>query len=93
LRLSERLKAAEIAEDMQPRAAWQRLRAVEGERANMIDLYALVAAPRGLLPNELSADERLELWQFAAPIIWPGFKVAEHGQNSSPHGAPSSAPR
>ncbi len=77
LRLSERLQAAGVGENTEPRTAWQRLRAVEGERANMIDLYALIAAPRGLLPNELSPDERLELWHFAAPIIWPGFEVAE----------------
>jgi GrpB-like predicted nucleotidyltransferase (UPF0157 family) len=43
----------------------------------MIDLYALVAAPRGLLPNELPVDERLQLWRSAAAVIWPGFQVAE----------------
>lgn len=77
MRLSERLEAAGVAEGTPPRDAWLRLRDVEGDRANMIDLYALVAAPRGLLPNELSADERLQLWHSAAAVIWPGFQVAE----------------
>jgi GrpB-like predicted nucleotidyltransferase (UPF0157 family) len=77
LRLPERLRAEGIAPNMPPRDAWRCLREAEGERANMNDLYALVAAPRELLPNELPAAERLELWHFAAPIIWPGFQVAE----------------
>ncbi|MGC9962588.1 MAG: GrpB family protein [Acidimicrobiales bacterium] len=77
MRLGERLKAAGIADGALPRDAWIRLREVEGERANMIDLYALVALPRGLLPNELPAEERLELWRSVAGVIWPGFNVAE----------------
>lgn len=43
----------------------------------MIDFYALVARPRGPLPNELPAEERLELWRSVAGVIWPGFEVAE----------------
>jgi hypothetical protein len=77
LRLPERLRAEGIAPNMPPRDAWRCLREAEGERANMIDLYALVAAPRELLPNELPAAERLELWHFAAPIIWPGYTDAK----------------
>jgi len=77
MRLTERLNAAGVANGAPPRDAWLRLREVEGERANMIDLYALVASPRGLLPNELPAEERLELWRSVAAVIWPAFEVAE----------------
>jgi GrpB-like predicted nucleotidyltransferase (UPF0157 family) len=43
----------------------------------MVDLYALVARPRDLEPYELSLEERMELWRWAAPVIWPGFEVTE----------------
>lgn len=77
LRLAERLEAAGVAHGTPARDAWLRLRTYEGERANVIDLYALVASRRGLLPNELPLGERLALWRSVAAVIWPGFQVAQ----------------
>jgi len=76
-RLPERLRAAGLHPSSEPRAAWLRLREAEGPRATMVDLYALVARPRDLEPYELSLEERMELWRWAAPVIWPGFEVTE----------------
>jgi GrpB-like predicted nucleotidyltransferase (UPF0157 family) len=60
-----------------PFEAWCRLREREGRRVTVIDLYALVAAPRGLQPHELPLDERLALARRALPVAWPGFEVTE----------------
>ena len=73
--LPERLAAAGVDPNADPRVAWQALRAVEGPRATVIDLYALVAAPRGLAPQELPAEERLELARWMLPQVWPGWTV------------------
>jgi len=57
--------------------AWLRLRAAEGNRATVIDLYALAAAPRGLAAHELPVTERLSLARQAVPHIWPGFSITD----------------
>ncbi len=73
--LDERLQAVGVALGSEPVAAWLRLHEAEGPRATMIDLYALAAAPRGLLATDLLLEERWELWRSVADVIWPGFAV------------------
>ena len=75
--LTERLAAAGVEPDADPQTAWRALRAAEGPRATVIDLYALVAAPRGLTPSQLPADERLALARWMLPQVWPGWTVAK----------------
>jgi len=75
--LADRLKAAGVTDSADPMAAWLRLRAVEGNRATIIDLYELVAAPSGLAPHELPTAVRFSLARRAVPHIWPGFSVTE----------------
>ncbi|HEX2648142.1 MAG TPA: GrpB family protein [Candidatus Dormibacteraeota bacterium] len=63
-------------------ADWRERRA-SGEALNAIDLYELVAKPRGLRPEELPLEERLELRRLALPETWPGFALlpeAERGR-------------
>jgi GrpB-like predicted nucleotidyltransferase (UPF0157 family) len=74
--LRERLAAAGAGEDNEPFAAWRLLHEAEGPRATVIDLYELVAAPRGIAANELPRDERLRLARLAMPVVWPGFAIA-----------------
>jgi GrpB-like predicted nucleotidyltransferase (UPF0157 family) len=57
--------------------AWLRLRATEGNRATIIDLYELVAAPRGLTAHELPMTERHSLARQAVPHMWPGFSISD----------------
>jgi GrpB-like predicted nucleotidyltransferase (UPF0157 family) len=76
-RLADRLAAAGVTDPADPMAAWLRLRAVEGNRATLIDLYELVAARSGLAAHELPAAVRFRLAQQAVPHIWPGFSVTE----------------
>jgi GrpB-like predicted nucleotidyltransferase (UPF0157 family) len=83
--LADRLAAAGAADPGDPMAAWLRLRAAEGNRATIIDLYELTAAPRGLAAHELPAAERYALARRAAPHIWPGFSVtADSGRPGVP---------
>jgi GrpB-like predicted nucleotidyltransferase (UPF0157 family) len=58
-----------------PFAAWCRLREERGRRATVIDLYTLVAQPRGLKPHELPLDERRQLALRAYESISPGFEL------------------
>ena len=58
-----------------PADAWRRLREVEGLRVTIIDLYDLVAGPRGLAANELPLAERVTLARSVMPDVWPGFQV------------------
>jgi hypothetical protein len=73
--LAERLAAAGVTDSADPMDAWLRLRAVEGNRATIIDLYELVAARSGLAAHELPTAVRFELARQAVPHIWPGFSV------------------
>lgn len=57
---------------------WRERRDREGVRVDVIDLYELVAAAKGVAPDDLSLEERRELAARAMEVIWPGFeKVAE----------------
>jgi GrpB-like predicted nucleotidyltransferase (UPF0157 family) len=60
-----------------PLAAWHALRKAEGERVTIIDLYELVAAPRGLAAHELPLAERKSMWGAVMPARRPGFEQAE----------------
>lgn len=75
--LSARLAAAGVEPTTPPVQAWRRLRAVEGPRVTVIDLYTLVAAPRGLAAHELPYDERVALARSVMPDVWPGFMLTE----------------
>ena len=75
--LADRLAAAGVGDSAEPWDAWQQLRAVEGNRSTVIDLYELVAAPQGLAAHELPAATRLSLAQQAMAQTWPGFAVTE----------------
>lgn len=75
--LADRLAAAGVTDSADPMDAWLRLRAVEGDRATIIDLYELAAAPRDLAAHELPLAERLDLARQAVPHMWPGFGVTE----------------
>ena len=59
--------------DPEPFGAWCRRRAAEGPSVTLIDLYAAVAAERGLAPDELPLAERNRLRDLALPVMWPGF--------------------
>jgi GrpB-like predicted nucleotidyltransferase (UPF0157 family) len=54
---------------------WCRLRAQHGPRVNLIDLYALVAHPRGLDAHELPIAERVQLTARALPFMADGFEI------------------
>lgn len=59
-------------------ARWAARRKREGPRVDVIDLYELVAAGRGVAPDDLSLEERKTLARRAMEVIWPGFqKVGE----------------
>jgi GrpB-like predicted nucleotidyltransferase (UPF0157 family) len=75
--LADRLTAAGVSAEAEPWDAWLRLRAAEGNRATVIDLYELTAAAQGLAAHELPAATRLSLAQQAMAQIWPGFAVTE----------------
>jgi GrpB-like predicted nucleotidyltransferase (UPF0157 family) len=77
LALADRLAAAGVTDRTDAMKAWLRLRAAEGDRATVIDLYELAAAPRGLAAHELPLTERLSLARQAAPHMWPGFSITE----------------
>lgn len=70
--------------DSDPLAAWLRLRESKGRRATVIDLYRLVAEPRGLAPYELPREERLRLARLALPYVWPGFSVTTGSERRDP---------
>jgi GrpB-like predicted nucleotidyltransferase (UPF0157 family) len=56
-------------------AAWRKRRAVDGEAVGLIDLYQLVAGPKGLKPEELPREERVELARRAFYEMAPGFAL------------------
>lgn len=73
--LRQRLTAAGVAPGAAPVDAWRRLRETEGRRTTVIDLYELVAAPRGLAAHELPLDERVALARSVISDVWPGFEL------------------
>jgi GrpB-like predicted nucleotidyltransferase (UPF0157 family) len=75
--ISGRLAAAGISDSAEPWDAWLQLRAAEGNRCTVVDLYELVAVARGVDAHELPAAARLSLARQAMAQIWPGFAVTE----------------
>lgn len=73
--LSARLASLGIEPGSDPVTAWRALREAEGPRATVIDLYALVAEPRGLTAEELPRSERVALARSVMPFVWPGFAI------------------
>jgi GrpB-like predicted nucleotidyltransferase (UPF0157 family) len=67
-----------------PFRTWQEMREREGPRASLTRLYALVAEPRGLEPNQLPLAERRELAARATPLIWPGYQRNPRSQLRPP---------
>lgn len=63
-----------------PFAVWREMREREGARVTLIQLYALVAEPRGLKPHELPLAERRELASRATPLMWHGFEYNERSK-------------
>jgi len=70
--------------DADPIAAWTQLREAHGRRVTIIDLYRLVAGPRGLEPHELPRDERLVLARSVMPLIWPGWGITQGSERHEP---------
>jgi GrpB-like predicted nucleotidyltransferase (UPF0157 family) len=81
--LTERLAAAGVTDRADPMEAWLRLRAAEGNRATIIDLYELVAAPQGMAAHDLPVTVRLSLARQAVPHMWPGFSVTDGSERSA----------
>jgi len=75
--LADRLAAAGVSERAEPWDAWLQLRAAEGNRATVIDLYELVAASQDLAAHELPAATRFSLARQATARTWPGFGITE----------------
>lgn len=75
--LDERLAQAGVAPETAPVDAWRRLHEVEGLRATVIDLYELVARPRGLAAHQLPLNERVSLARSVMPDVWPGWSVTK----------------
>jgi GrpB-like predicted nucleotidyltransferase (UPF0157 family) len=78
--LADRLAAVGVTDVADPMEAWLRLRAAEGNRATIIDLYELVAAPSGLAAHELPLAVRQSLARNAVPHMWPGFSLTDGSQ-------------
>jgi GrpB-like predicted nucleotidyltransferase (UPF0157 family) len=78
--LQQRLTAANVEPGTPAVDAWRRLRDVEGPRTTVIDLYELVATPRGLAPHELTQAERAALARSVMPDVWPGFGVTDDSE-------------
>jgi GrpB-like predicted nucleotidyltransferase (UPF0157 family) len=75
--LADRLAAAGVSDRAEPWDAWRQLRASEGNRATIIDLYELFAASQHVAAHELPAATRLSLARQAMAQAWPGFAVIE----------------
>jgi GrpB-like predicted nucleotidyltransferase (UPF0157 family) len=82
--LAGRLAAAGARDVADPVAAWRLLRAAEGARATIIDLYGVAATPRGLAAHQLPLDERLRLARAAVPDMWPGFAIIAGTERKDP---------
>jgi GrpB-like predicted nucleotidyltransferase (UPF0157 family) len=81
--LADRLAAAGVSDTAEPWDAWLLLRAAEGNRATVIDLYELVAASQDRGANELPTATRRSLARQAMAQTWPGFAVTEGSERPS----------
>jgi len=46
----------------------------------MGDLYKLIAKARGQTVEQLTSDERAQIWAIAAPVMEPGFEVVPNSE-------------
>lgn len=69
--------------DTEPFNAWRLRREAEGPTVTLIDLYAAVAAERGLAADELPLAERNRLRDLALPVMWPGYAVVARRDRAS----------
>jgi GrpB-like predicted nucleotidyltransferase (UPF0157 family) len=67
-----------------PFDVWLRLRTQYGPRVNVIDLYALVAHPRGLEAHELPISERRQLCERAFVATIEGFETLPGSERPEP---------
>jgi hypothetical protein len=58
-----------------PFAIWRERRASGDATASLGDLYKLVAQARGKPVEQLTSEERAQIWALAAPIMEPGFEI------------------
>ena len=70
-----RTQCTSDAPESDPFDVWRRRREVQGPIVTLIDLYRLVAEPRGLARYQLSLEERASLRERALPIMWPGYQA------------------
>ena len=62
------------ADFVAPFAIWRERRAAGDANASLGDLYELVAEARGRSVEQLTGEERAQIWALAAPIMEPGFE-------------------
>src|SRR5204862_6156912 len=65
----------QMAKGPDPFEIWRRRRHRQGPSVTLIDLYRMVAEPRGLAAHELPLAERAALSLRALPLMWPGYQV------------------
>lgn len=80
--LDDRLARVGVVPGTEPIDAWRRLHEVEGPRATVIDLYALVARERGLDAHELPLAERVSLARSVMPEVWPDWSVTRGSERT-----------
>lgn len=75
--LARRLRAAGVDPErpVDPRAAWDALVRLEGQRATLIDRYAVEAHARGVEPSVLPDDVRSRLTRDVIEMRLTGFEV------------------
>jgi hypothetical protein len=78
--LEQRLAAADVQPGASAVDAWRRLRELEGPRATVIDLYEIVARPRGLVAQQLPLQERVRLARTVMPDISPRFALTDDSE-------------
>src|SRR5256885_10155001 len=70
-----RVRSAAVAKGPDAFEIWRRRRRREGPSVTLIELYHMVAEPRGLAAHELPLAERAALSVRALPVMWPGYQV------------------
>lgn len=79
--LAARLAAAGVTADAPPDRAWAALSAAEGDRATLIDRYALEAHSLGVDPAELPDETRERLTRQVLRLRFDGFEVTGGGRS------------
>ncbi len=75
--LTDRLRDCGVDDRLDPVEAWRALYRREGRLATAIDLYELVAASRGIRPEQLPKADRLTLARIVQAETIPGFAITE----------------